>query len=287
MSKTIGRRALAQRVFTFVLVVAAAGVAGGIELMSPAEFTNHCVERIRAEVPQAVVAVVQPLRLTIERRGTPDTTLPLEDAYEAYRQAPDKLDEIVKLFAAGVREAAPAEGAIDPSLIVPVVRERTWLKDVGAEGGAGLVFDDLNDELIIVYAEDTPSALSYFSPVELQKAEIDRSGLRQLAADNLLRLLPQIERRGEDGLFQVKAGGDFEASLLAIGTVWRKESFDVKGDFVFAIPAVGTLYLTGSEDKSGIASLRKMGGAVHEQAAQKLSPHLFVLRDGKLSILPE
>lgn len=272
-----------------VATVMAGGLVGpsaAVDLLTHDQFSERCAETVRSRVAGAQVSVAQPLRLEVRGAGE-SATVPLDDAYQAYLRVPDKLDEIVKLLVDGVLESQAAAIAIDRTLIVPVVRERTWFADVGAEGGVGLVYDDLNDDLVVVYAEDAPNSLSYFSPVELQKAGIVREGLRQLAAENLLRILPQIERRGENGMYQIQAGGDFESSLLAIGSMWRKESFDVKGDFVFAVPAAGVLFVTGSEDPAGIASVRKLAAESYKRSPQKLSPKLFVLREGVLVALPE
>lgn len=258
-----------------------------VEILSPEGFTAHCVEKARAAVPRAVIEVEKPLYVTLTQFETGKSSILLADAYEAYKQSPGKLDEIAGFFVAGIRESSSAEVKLDASLIVPVVRDRAWLKEVVESDGSPVVFDELNEELIVVYAEDAPNSLSFFSPDELAKAQIDRGALRQLAADNLLRILPQIERRGADGLFQIQAGGDFEVSLLAIGTVWTKESFAVKGDFVFAAPAVGSLYITGSDDASGIRTLREKAAEIYRAAPQRLSPRLFVLRGGALSVLPD
>jgi len=275
-------------VFAVVLVAGAPSTGvRAVEILSPEAFTARIIEKARAAVPRAVFEVDKPLYVTLKQFETGKSSILLADAYEAYLQAPGKLDEIADAFVAGIRESIPAEEKLDASLIVPVVRTRAWLKDVVESDGSPVVFDELNEELIVVYAEDAPKSLSFFSPDELEKAEIDRAGLRQLAADNLLRILPQIERRGADGVYQIHAGGDFEVSLLAIGTVWTVESFAVKGDFVFAAPAVGTLYITGSDDPAGIRTLREKAEAVYRGAPQKLSPKLFVLRGGTLTVFPD
>lgn len=273
-------------VLAAIIVAMTPGLRAG-EILSPEAFTAHFVDKARAAVPRAVIEVDKPLYVTLKQFETGESSILLADAYEAYLQAPGELETITDSFVAGIRESIPAEEKLDASLIVPVVRNRAWLKAVGTSDGSPVVFDELNEELIVVYAEDAPKSLSFFSPDELEKAEIDRAGLRQLAADNLLRILPQIERRGAEGVYQIHAGGDFEVSLLAIGTVWTKESFAVKGDFVFAAPAVGTLYISGSDDAQGIRTLREKAAAVYGGAPQKLSPKLFVLRDGTLSVLPD
>ncbi len=274
-----------------LLLIVGGGSGTAIEILSPDKFTEYCAERIRAKVEAGSVETLVPLQLKLRHPKSGTSTIYLDAAYETYLTAPEKLDEIVEKYTASAVEALPAANALDASRIVPIIKPRTWLSEVGVAADPAVpspvVYDSLNPELIVVYAENTPSSLSYFSPAELAEAKIDRQGLRQLAADNLVRLLPKIERRGEDGVYMVVAGGEFETSLLAVGTGWRQESFKVKGDFVFAAPSRGSLYITGSDDEAGIQTVRGYARTAYRDSAQKISPNLFVQRGGKLIVLPE
>lgn len=281
------------RIASFVCaVVSVLGVAGfAVTIMSPDDFSEMFARKIRDARPQATVEIVEPLRLSLKTRESQESTVYLTSAYDVYKQSPTSIDEILERYVAGSLEKLTAPVKIDPSKIVPVVKDRAWLDQMRAasreeDGSDGLVFDELNEQLVIVYAEDAPNSLSYFGPGDLVTAGVERSGLRQLAANNLVRMLPKIERRGRDGVYMISAGGDFETSLLAIGTVWKKENFDVRGDFVFAIPARGILYVTGSEDPSGIATVRGHAATDYRDSSYRISPELFLLRKGKLSVLP-
>jgi uncharacterized protein YtpQ (UPF0354 family) len=276
-------------VIAVVAVLMAAVVsAEDPDLLSPEAFSRRCADKITAAVTGASVEVPSPLVLHVKHPKSGESTVHLEAAYETYRKAPKTLDEILAAYASGMLEAVPNAGGIDQSRIVPIVQARSWLAEVGATPGKPppVVYDVLNPDLIVVYAENTPNSLSYFSPSELEAAKIDRDGLRQLAANNLVRILPQIERRGDNGVYAVVAGGEFETSLLAVGTGWRKESFDVEGEFVFAAPARGTLFVTGSKDAEGLEKVRAMAKTAYGQSSQKLSPKLFVQRGGQLVELP-
>jgi uncharacterized protein YtpQ (UPF0354 family) len=266
--------------------VAATAVAA--DVLSPEDFTQRCAAQIQAAVPRSRVVIEKPLQLELRHPDTGESTIFLEETYETYKMAPEKLDEIVQKHVASVLEAAP-DAVIDATRIIPVVKPRSWLAEIGAAEGAPapVLYDELNEELIVVYAEDAPQSISYFSPTDFSRTGIDRQNLRRLAGDNLMRLIPKIERRGEDGVYMVKAGGDLEASFLAIRSGWSHDSFDVKGDFVFAVPSRGVLYVTGSEDEAGLETVRDYARTGYRDAAQKISPKLFVLRGDKLDVLPE
>ncbi len=283
------RMRLAVSICSLVLLLSSR-LASAVELLSPEAFTQRCADSVIAKVPSVTIDASTPLRLAVDHPKSGASKIYLEEAYETYEQAPEKIDEIIQQYASGALEALPAGDGIDPSRIVPIIRPRSWLAEIGVLPGSSqppVVYDNLNAELVVVYAENTPNSLSFFSPSELKSAEVDPGGLRQLAATNLVRILPKIERRGEDGVYMVVAGGEFETSLLAIGSGWRKNSFDVKGDFVFAAPARGSLYVTGSDDEAGIKTLRGYARTAYRDSSQKISPNLFVQRDGRLIVLPE
>jgi uncharacterized protein YtpQ (UPF0354 family) len=116
----------------------------------------------------------------------------------------------------------------------------------------------------------------------LEKAHIDRRELRPLACENLKRLLPKIERRGGNGLFVLRAGGDYDASLLLLDSMWVDMKKEVRGDVVVAIPSRDLLIVTGSEDFHGIEKVRKIVDESFAQGAYRLTKKLFVFRNGKL-----
>ena len=88
---------------------------------------------------------------------------------------------------AALETAGVARKEIDPNQIVPVVKDRPWLSEVRkAMAGKGdvkeNVFDDLNSDLVVVYAEDGPTNIRYLSPADLEHARIPHSELRRLAS---------------------------------------------------------------------------------------------------------
>lgn len=256
-------------------------------LLSPEEFTKKCAASIQAAVGRSRVEIEAPLRLTVRDPNTGESTVHLEQTYETYKLAPDKVDELISKHVASVVEAAP-DAKIDPSRIVPIIKPRSWLAEIGSTPEQPqVVYEELNEELIVVYAEDAPNSVSYFSPTDFDRIGIDRAGLRKIAGDNLVQLVPEIERRGGDGVYTVHAGGDLETSFIAVGAPWSRESFEIKGDFVFAVPSRGVLYITGSDDEAGIKAVRDYARTRYRDAAQKISPKLFVLRGNELKVLPE
>lgn len=89
---------------------------------------------------------------------------------------------------------------------------------------------------------------------------------------------------GGDGIYLISAGGDYEASLLLVSDLWDREQMPVEGDFIAAIPARDLLIVTGSENPEGIRRVREMASEGAAQFSYRLSPVLFVRKNGVFEV---
>ena len=175
----------------------------------------------------------------------------------------------VKRIVPVLKSAAHAQGN---AIISEALREEKSRPDFYCE--------PLNRQLYIYYAVDTERSVRYLSREEIRALDFSPGELSTRAVDNLTRLLPGIERRGDAGIYIVSAGGTYEASLLLFDAIWTKENFEVKGDIVVAVPSRELLLVTGSEDENGLKKLRKLAEAAVGQERHALTARLFVRKDG-------
>ena len=146
--------------------------------------------------------------------------------------------------------------------------------------------DPYNSELAIFFAEDSPRNIRYLTVdafAELNPA-LDRETLLDFAVSNLKQLLPEIEITGGDGIYLITAGGDYEASLLLVDSIWDKASMPVEGDFVAATPTRDLLIVTGTGHVGAIERLREMASDGAAQFSYRLTPVLFVRKNGKFEV---
>jgi len=143
------------------------------------------------------------------------------------------------------------------------------------------VFEDFSPDLVVLYAEDSPKNIRYLKPKDLELAKIDRTELRALACENLQHLLPKIEQHGGNGLYILAAGGDYDASLLLLDSIWSTGQIKVLGDIVVAIPTRDLLVVTGSQDRQGIEKMKQMVKEASSGGAYRLTSKLFTYRNGK------
>lgn len=254
-------------------------------------FTKEFVAVARAASPDLEITVVNDLELKITTVGGKEITSYLYNAFDNYKAHPKSKKDTLNRFVSSLLETVAhslATQKLDPARIVPVIKDRPWLEETkkalanrGAEKLPQNVYEGYNDELVIVYAEDSPRNVRYFGPDDLAEAKIDRKDLRSLATENLKKIIPKMERHGANGLFMIVAGGDYEASLLLFDNLWDEMKSQVKGDVVAAIPTRDLLVVTGSEDAQGIQSMKKIIEDATAKGSYRLTKKMFVYRDGK------
>lgn len=263
------------------------GGARPVPVMTRAEFTEEVARRVRVAVPEIDVKVVGELELAIDMTDEGGNRAFLHNAYQMYQgESAKRRDDLIDRFVASFAEAAKGLER-SPEAIIPVVKDRAWLVEIETSmrqmGGEGQdkVYEHLNDDLVVVYAIDTPSNIAYLSPEELARLGVERDALRALAVRNLRGLLPGIEVQRGEKLNMITADGNYEASLLLFSDLWEREREKLRGDPVAAVPARDLLLFADAADADAVAQLRQLATKMREEAAYSLTDRLFVLRDGQ------
>jgi uncharacterized protein YtpQ (UPF0354 family) len=253
--------------------------------LGPRAFTEEFARALTAAMPQAKVAVRGELQLQVSDPDGRERTLNLLNAFQDYSLTPERFAELVRRSAAAMAQSAKA-AKLDPSRIVPVIKDRQWLDDVHATLKARgtdqeQLAEPYNKELVIVYAEDDPTRTRYLTTRE--EIGVAREKLRALAVENLKRILPKIEMRVIGDVSIISAGGDYEASLLLLDEIWSGGQIQVRGDIVVAIPVRDALLVTGSRSRNGVKALRELAAELAAKGPHALTTTLFVYRDGKFT----
>ena len=163
----------------------------------------------------------------------------------------------------------------------PIVKDVGWFDTVRALSvDAGEAYDGayegLNEDLVVLYAQNTATNLRYIHDSDLAAIDVSRDGLRRRAVGNLRALLAGIEvHRGPVSM--VTAGGNFESSLLLFDDLWTREGERLRGVPVAAVPTRELLLFADSADVQAVAKLQAMATDAIADAAYALTDQLFVL----------
>lgn len=255
--------------------------------MTPVAFTEEVARRVRAALPARDVQIADALELGIDVGKDNGNRVFLSNAYQLYlsesgRGRDDLIDRFVSAFAEAAAGLARSRDAI-----IPIVKDRAWLQEIresmrqlSDEPPRENVYEDLNDDLVVVYAIDTPHNIAYLNSDELEELRVERGELRALAVRNLRGLLPGINVHRGDLVNMVAADGNYEASLLLFPDLWEREREKLHGDPVAAVPARDLLLFADSANIDAVAQLRQLATKMRAEATYGLTDRLFVLRAG-------
>jgi uncharacterized protein YtpQ (UPF0354 family) len=279
-----------KKLFFRILAVLTLAGCSDQKIMTPGAFTTEYVNVLKKTHPAAHVKIQADLQLKISGASGTELTVFLDNCYQEYSGNPKNKTAIIERYVSAFSAEPNFDRTqIDTSRIVPVIKDRGWLDEIkkvvmASVGGqwSENVHDSFNNELVIVYAEDTEKNLHYLSAKDMEKLPIKRDELRALAVKNLRAMLgDSVQIRGGNGKYMLIAGGTFEASLLLLDNLWDEKTFEVDGDIVVTVPARDVLLITGSKDKDAITTLRKHAAQVATEAPYRLTVDLFVYRAGK------
>ncbi len=257
-------------------------------VLTPEEFTEEYAAEMRKAFPEMKIVVKGDKELAISDAAGNERQSFLDNCYREYCATPAEKAAIMRKFLAAFGEMGAVKDSIDPARITPVLKDRAWVGEIQATlAGRGkhqhpeLVYADLNAELVVVYAEDSPKNLRYLTPKELEAAKLTKNDLRALAVRKLRALLPKLEITGNDGRYMITADGTYEASLLLLDELWTGEKMTVEGEFVVALPARDLLLVTGSRNKEGLARLQEIAHKTVAEGSYRLTEDLFIRRNGR------
>lgn len=245
------------------------------------EFTKLYFDSLVSRFPNAKFSIVDDSTIK-SRVQENDLTISVDNAFREYKSEPDSLQQVLSKYISVVSELFNPKEKIDIDRIVPIIKPLEYLnglrekaKNMGATKDIEGVYEKYNDQLIIAYAQDSKSSIRYLLKDDLKTLSINLDSLRAIAARNLNKILTNIQRRSDNGVYMLTASGDYEASLILLDNVLTKENLPVNGDFVIAIPNRDLLLIAGSNDKAGIQKIKRIAAESFQTGSYQVSEYLF------------
>ncbi|GAB5121377.1 hypothetical protein ECPV1252_06740 [Escherichia coli] len=218
--------------------------------------------------------------------GHQTVEITLDDAYKRYQAAPDPLQEVAADMLKQLAEMLPTGRCI-----VPVIKEKAWLDTVRQQlsqyesdpevlnASLDFAWEDFNDELIILFAEDGSETMRYLMRYEVT---IDR----EQAINNLKQILPEVSAEivdtgANDGKVAViSAGGTYEPSLMLIDDLWVQSPDPECGDLLVTVPSRGKLFFTHNDQPANLSALRQLTEQCFREDDHPLTTQIFIRRNG-------
>lgn len=247
-------------------------------LMTYEEFAKVYLDSLRKKHPDVRFELSSDLTIT-SKKGDLDYTHYIDNAYNAYKAEPDSGKDVISRYIASTTDLYAPKGKVNTANIVPVIKPIEYLDEINSLNNDGKAFpmitEKYNDQLIIAYAEDSKNSIKYLTEDDFKTLSIPRDSLNSIALRNLDKIIPNIQRQGENGLYMITAGGDYEASLILLVSIWTRENFPVEGEFIIAIPNRDLLMVTGSNNKNGINKIKEIVEDSYKTGNYQVSEYLY------------
>jgi hypothetical protein len=257
----------------------------------PEIFTRESLKIFQQLAGASKVEVTGSLEFTVTMPDTTTQTVHLDNLFQVCLANPKRKEEEIARFAR-IFLNGPAAATILPKNIVPLVRDRALVGEMEqsmakrAEPGKPnpeLVFEPLGADLVIIYVCDNPETIQYLSREDVKEIHLSGQTLRELALDNLRRLLTDVKSQGANGLFFFSADNCYEPSLVLSDRMWEKFRSEVKGDILFGIPARGALFVADSAIPEAVAHLKKITSEVYSQQPYRISEKIYVRHPDRIT----
>ncbi len=246
--------------------------------MTDKEFAQVYLDSLSKKYPSVKFELNPDLTIT-SKKGDLEYKHYIDNAFTAYKAEPDSIHSIISRYVAATTELYTGQKAITIDNIVPVIKPVEYLdvlKAMNKDGkSAAMITEKYNDQLIIAYAEDAENSIRYLTEDDFKTLSISRDTLKSIALRNFNKILPNIQRQGGNGLFMLTAGGDYEASLILLSSIWTTENMPVDGNIIIAIPNRDMLMVTGSNNKTGIDKMKGIAAESYKTGNYPVSDHLY------------
>jgi uncharacterized protein YtpQ (UPF0354 family) len=246
--------------------------------MTEKEFAKVYLDSLSKKYPTISFELNSDLTIT-SKKGDLDYKHYIDNAFIAYEAEPDSINDIISRYVASAADLYEDPKAISINNIVPVIKPVEYSNEINSLNKDGKLFsmisEKYNDQLIIVFAEDSKNSIKYLTEDDFKTLSISKDTLKSIAIRNFDKIVPNIQRQGDNGLFMITAGGDYEASLILLPSIWTKENFPVDGEFIVAIPNRDMLMVTGSKNKNGINKIKEIAADSYKTGNYQVSEHLF------------
>ncbi len=225
--------------------------------------------------------------------GNGQSTIFLSNVYANYCGAPrNKRSTVLAEFVSGAA-AIPSLPGIPPNFdtakpsLMPTIRDAATfslmqLMDRKAgkhHHGLDVVTKRLVGSLAVALAYDTEHNITAINYENFEKWGVSLEEALAAAKDNLWERTDPSRMAGQNGVFWSQWGDSYDSSRMLLPELIYRVSVD--GDPIAFVPNRNELWVTGTNNYAGLASILRQGTESHFNRGHSLSPDLFRLEGGR------
>jgi len=206
----------------------------------------------------------------------------IDNIWISYKQDKKNRRILLDRYLGAAAAMAQPEPPLSKERIVATIRNAEFFSFAGSPDE--IACEPLCGDLWIVYGEAFPDRIRGINRTEIIDSALDAGALRELALNNLDRIMPPQKRHGSGPWYAITAGGNYSASLLLFDSVWDAAVSTVDGDLVAVAPAREVVFYTGSGSAEGITAIRNEAAKVLATGKYLVSSTLLIRKGGSWTV---
>lgn len=259
------------------------------EFVSEKAFTQQYHERLTQEFPEAKFKVVEPLLLETDDFGGYELSLSIANMYDLYRSGNYELDDLFAQHLLSMQEKTKALENTSAETLLPVIKPKTYLDGVSEQIQIPLsnkekfpfYFEELNQDLHLLYAFDSPNSLRFASHEDIKK--LSQQDIKELATKNILQhyrtteaQMQELDTNGNGRIFIFSADETYEASMLFVDKFHGLVKEYVDNEPIVFIPARDVFLFVDSKDKAAYKLAKELAAISYQETGYTISPHGYI-----------
>lgn len=244
----------------FVTLLVACGP--GKPVVTEEKFVDRCVAELEKKYETFTFTKMPGSGILITSQSGKEFQINTEDLYDQYKASPDSLDKFLEQSLKDLKISSfnpMSDDAFSIDDIMPVVKSASYVNAFSEAERRSLVLEKYNDSLYMVLMILKDNMMIDLSQRKMKSLNQEYFKVKAIAMGNMekhVKDLQEIELAGHVNM--ITTGSLVDASIIFLSQIWRKKEIKVNGDYVISIPNSNAILVTGSKDKVGLETMRKL-----------------------------
>lgn len=231
-------------------------------LVTKEKFVDRCVAELENKYHTFTFTKMPGTGILITSQSGKEYQINTEELYDLYKASPDSLNKFVEQSLKDLKISSfdpMSDDAFTIDDILPVVKSASYSNAFSEAQRRSLVLEKYNDSLYLLLMIVKDNMMTDLSQRRMKSLDMEYFKVKAIAMGNMekhVKDLQEIKLVGHVSM--ITTGSLVDASIIFLSQIWRKKEIEVNGDYVISIPNSNAILVTGSKDKEGLETMRKL-----------------------------
>ncbi|OCQ22753.1 hypothetical protein A7985_01995 [Pseudoalteromonas luteoviolacea] len=269
-------------------------------LLSEQAFTKAYMKEAEKHFNGAKFKVTGELSVEITYSEGVTLSTNLSNAYLRYSKEQDNLKDIFadQINSSKSIDLLTDESKLQISQLRPVIKPASYIDNIMAQINQSsdkeipfpFYYEQINDELVLLLALDTPTSIQYVSKDKLEEFKLPVAQLKEIAKSNLDSYLAQLgaklekikQKDGNSNIHMFVADEVYDASAIFSDYFKKQINATFKGPVGIVFPNRSNVLVVPLDDEASLYKIAMLAYSEYPNLSYNLSPFAYEYNNGVL-----